>query len=105
MKPSLLLTLVLSFAVLASAQTQPQHAEIKGDVIGMHDLSPGSPSSIQGTRRGSCSYCHVPHSGNGNLAPLWNQQLSKATYETYNSTTESNKAHQQMPLEATAHYA
>ncbi len=59
----------------------------QGDVIGMHDLSPGSVSPIQGPRPGSCTYCHVPHSGNGNMAPLWNQTLSTATYDTYTSTT------------------
>jgi predicted CXXCH cytochrome family protein len=96
MKKTLLVLLLFATAVFA--QTVAQHPEIKGDVIGMHDLSPGSPSPMQGTRQGSCSYCHVPHSGNGNLAPLWNQQLSKATYESYTSTTETNRANQQMPL-------
>jgi predicted CXXCH cytochrome family protein len=69
-----------------------------GDVIGMHDLSPGGPSPLKGSRSGSCTYCHVPHGGNGNLAPLWNQKLSKATYDTYTSTTYVNKNSQQMPL-------
>ena len=59
--------------------------------MGMHDLSPGGASPIQGTRPGSCTYCHVPHSGNGNLAPLWNQKLSTATYTTYTSTTYRQK--------------
>ncbi len=73
-------------------------AQMSGDVIGMHDLSPGGTSPIQGTRPGSCTYCHVPHSGNGNLAPLWNQKLSTATYTTYTSTTYQQKSNQQMPL-------
>jgi len=77
---------------------QTAHSDITGDVIGMHDLSPGGKSPIQGSHSGSCSYCHVPHSGNGNLAPLWNQKLSKATYQTYTSTTSANKENQQMPL-------
>ena len=72
--------------------------QITGDVIGMHDLSPGGGSPIQGPRPGSCTYCHVPHSGNGNMAPLWNQTLSKASYTTYTSTTYSNRQNQQMPL-------
>jgi predicted CXXCH cytochrome family protein len=83
--------------------TQPGGAklgrqEITGDVIGMHDLSPGGGSPIQGARPGSCTYCHVPHSGNGDIAPLWNQQLSKASYTTYTSTTVKNMGNQQMPL-------
>ena len=64
----------------------------------MHDLSPGSLSPIQGPRPGSCIFCHVPHSGNGNMAPLWNQTLSTATYDTYTSTTYVQKNNQQMPL-------
>ncbi len=73
-------------------------AQITGEVIGMHDLTPGSASPIHGSRPGSCMYCHVPHSGNGNLAPLWNQKLSTATYDTYSSTTSVNKKTQQLPL-------
>ncbi len=92
---SILLALMLACPALAQLQ---QHPQIKGDVIGMHDLSPGGPSPLQGTRNGSCSYCHVPHSGNGNMAPLWNQQLTKATYDTYTSTTDVNKQNQQLPL-------
>ncbi len=41
----------------------PLLAQITGDVIGTHDLSPGSKSPITGARPGSCSYCHAPHSG------------------------------------------
>ena len=47
-------------------------AQSGGDVIGAHDLSQGSKSPITGARPGSCSYCHVPHSGIGGSAPLWN---------------------------------
>ena len=32
------------------------------------------------------------------MAPLWNQKLSKATYQTYISTTATNKENQQLPL-------
>ena len=71
---------------------------IGGDVIGMHDLSPGGPAPIQGPRPGSCTYCHVPHSGNGNMAPLWNQVLSTSAYTTYTSTTYNEQANAQMPL-------
>lgn len=96
MKSILACMVTLFLSVAAIGQSKP--VQITGDVIGMHDLSPGGKSPIQGTRTGSCSYCHVPHSGNGNMAPLWNQKLSRATYQTYKSSTESNKANQQMPL-------
>jgi predicted CXXCH cytochrome family protein len=72
--------------------------DITGDVIGMHNLSPGSPSPIQGPGNGPCLYCHVPHSGNGNVAPLWNQTLSTSTYTPYTSTTNVNRDNPQMPL-------
>jgi len=81
---------------LALAGTAP--AQINGDVIGVHDLSPGGASPIQSTRPGPCTYCHVPHSGNGDMAPLWNQKLSTSTYTTYTSSTYLQKNNPQMPL-------
>ena len=62
-------------------------AQIATDVIGMHDLSPGSPSPITGARPGSCSYCHAPHSGLGSGRALWNQTLTKGVYNLYTSPT------------------
>jgi predicted CXXCH cytochrome family protein len=89
------LLLACLFATLLAANAL---AQIIGDVIGMHDLTPGGQGPIQGPRPGSCTYCHVPHSGNGNMAPLWNQKLSTAIYDTYTSTTYLQKNNQQMPL-------
>lgn len=93
MKLRFLLACILSGLAIGTAR-----AQVNGDVIGMHDLSPGGGSPIQGSRPGSCTYCHVPHSANGNMAPLWNQTLSTATYQTYTSTTYVNHNNQQMPL-------
>ncbi len=87
-----LLLLILLLAAPMAAQV------INGDVMGMHDLSPGSPAPIQGGRSGSCSYCHVPHSGNGNMVPLWNQKLSMQSYTTYKSTTYGQQSNAQLPL-------
>ncbi|MGB9253243.1 MAG: cytochrome c3 family protein [Candidatus Korobacteraceae bacterium] len=72
--------------------------DITGDVIGMHNLSPGSPSPIQGPGNGPCLYCHVPHSASN--VGLWNQTFSTATYTTYTSTTLSNRDNSQLPLGA-----
>jgi predicted CXXCH cytochrome family protein len=88
-RAKLLLACIVAVSTVALAQ-------IQGDVIGMHDLSPGSISPIQGPRPGSCTYCHVPHSGSD--IGLWNQKLSTANYDTYTSTTYTNKNNQQMPL-------
>ena len=63
-------------------------AQVAGDVMGMHNLGPGSKSPVTGTRTDSCSYCHAPHSGL-NLG-LWNQKLTTQTYTMYSSDTEKN---------------
>ena len=68
-------------------QQEEKHNDITGDVIGMHNLSPGSPSPIQGPGNGPCLYCHVPHSASN--VGLWNQTFSTATYTTYTSTTSA----------------
>lgn len=69
-------------------------AQVAGDVIGMHDLGPGSKSPIVGARPDFCMYCHEPHSGVGGRTPLWNQKLSVQSYTLYNSATEVNKTTQ-----------
>ena len=66
-------------------------AQFTGDVIGVHDLGPGSKSPITGARPDFCLYCHAPHSGVGGRTPLWNQKLSTQTYSLYSSTTEKNR--------------
>lgn len=64
------------------------HAQLGGDVIGMHDLGPGSKSPITGARSDFCLYCHAPHSGiTATTAPLWNQTLTTQTYVPYTSST------------------
>lgn len=67
-------------------------AQISGDVMGVHDLGPGSHSPITGARPDACSYCHAPHSGL-NMG-LWNQKLTTQTYSTYSSSTEANSGRQ-----------
>jgi predicted CXXCH cytochrome family protein len=63
-------------------------AQISGDVIGVHDLGPGSKSPITGGRTDFCSYCHAPHSGiTASSAPLWNQTLTRQSYTPYTSST------------------
>ena len=79
------LKLLLACAVVLITRTLL--AQITGDVIGMHDLSPGSSSPITGARPGSCTYCHAPHSGLASGKALWNQTLSKQVYSLYTSPT------------------
>lgn len=67
-------------------------AQFTGDVIGMHDLGPGSKSPITGARPDFCAYCHAPHSGS--TTGLWNQKLTKQSYTVYTSSTEKNRGTQ-----------
>ena len=69
-------------------------AQFTGDVIGTHDLGPGSKSPTTGARPDFCMYCHEPHSGIGGKAPLWNQKLTVQSYSLYTSDTEKNRAAQ-----------
>ena len=67
-------------------------AQIPGDVMGMHNLGPGSTSPVTGARPDACAYCHAPHSGLS--LGLWNQKLTTKVYTTYTSTTEKNSGRQ-----------
>ncbi len=85
---------VLIFAATSLA------AQITGDAIGVHDLSPHGNSPLKGVVGGACVYCHAPHSGIADLTPLWNQTLSTQTYTPYVSTTYNEKGNAQPPLGA-----
>jgi predicted CXXCH cytochrome family protein len=88
---------VLMAAGTAFSQLPP------ADVLGMHNLTPASGSSIyvpSGTI--GCQFCHAPHSGIGGVSPLWNQTLSKATYTPYNSTSYHQTGNTQPPLGVTS---
>lgn len=86
---------VLLFAcVVAFVCCGPLRAQIQGDVLGVHDMTPLGVSSVKGSLSSSCEYCHAPHSGLGatQKAPMWNQQLSMQTYTTYTSSTAQQVA-------------
>jgi predicted CXXCH cytochrome family protein len=93
---SFVLALLLA-AICASGQTIP------GDTLGMHNLTPSSGASIH-VQSGSigCTFCHAPHSGLGGVTPLWNQELSKAQYNPYASTTYHQTGNTQPPLGVTS---
>ena len=75
------------------------HAQLGGDVIGAHDLGPGSSSPITGARTDFCLYCHAPHSGvTASTAPLWNQTLTTQTYTPYTSSTYNETGNTQPTL-------
>jgi len=88
--------LILVFSRTLLAQTQ-----LNADVLGPHDLSPGSPSPITGNISVSWMYCHAPHSGLGATlpVPLWSQKLSSVqSYQAYTSSTMVNQTNPSPPL-------
>jgi len=76
-------------------------AQIETDIIGIHNLGPGSQSPITGGLSGPCLYCHAPHSGVGSSTlptPLWNQKLTTQVYTPYRSSTYVEQGNPQPPL-------
>jgi predicted CXXCH cytochrome family protein len=67
-------------------------AQFTGDVLGVHNLGPGSKSPITGARPDACAYCHAPHSALN--VGLWNQKLTTQSYTMYTSDTEKNRGRQ-----------
>ena len=95
------LFVVSGILVLATALGFSQQPP--ADVLGMHNLTPGSGASIYVPSGNlGCTYCHAPHTGLGGVTPLWNQQLSKASYYPYNSTTYHQTGNTQPPLGVTS---
>ncbi|HEV2349610.1 MAG TPA: cytochrome c3 family protein [Terriglobia bacterium] len=74
-------------ALLLLAGIKVPAQQISGDVLGSHNLGPGSTSPITGGLSAACLYCHAPHSGVGGVTPLWNQTLTTQTYTPYQSST------------------
>ena len=77
-------------------------AQVNGDVLGMHNLSPGSGSTVTSQGSLGCTFCHAPHSGLGGVTPLWNQKLSQQTYTPYNSSTYHQQGNTQPTLGVTS---
>ena len=69
-------------------------AQFSGDVLGQHQLTPGSGSPVVGQAAG-CLYCHAPHSGLASGTALWNQKLATTTYVPYTSSTYHQKGNPQ----------
>ena len=82
--------LLAGLSILLCGTTLP--AQVAGDVLGMHNLGPGSKSPITGARPDPCTYCHAPHSAL--KFGLWNQKLTTQSYTTYTSHSEANRGRQ-----------
>lgn len=56
-------------------------------VFSKHNLSVSGPGTVRATTESDiCIFCHTPHQASGE-GPLWNHQLSGATYTPYTSAT------------------
>lgn len=76
------ITLGLIFFVLgAFVANQSSFAVITGSA---HDFS---NQSFWNPSHEICNVCHTPHNASSTIAPLWNHQLSSATYTLYSSPT------------------
>jgi predicted CXXCH cytochrome family protein len=56
-----------------------------------HDLTnaTGTAFSTTGNTEEVCVFCHTPHGGNNNGAPLWNRTTSATVFTMYNNTFSS----------------
>ena len=70
-------------------------AQVPGDQLGAHDLSPVGTAPVKGSVSASCLYCHASHSALAGR-PLWNQTLSVQAYTSYTSSTFHKSAVQPM---------
>ena len=64
-----------------------------GILTSKHNLSASGPGPVKAaTETQVCVFCHTPHGGDQTAdAPLWNRQLSTATYTPYlSSSTDAN---------------
>jgi predicted CXXCH cytochrome family protein len=56
-------------------------------VVSKHNLSVSGPGSVHAATEGDvCIFCHAPHSKTGQT-PLWNHEMSSASYTPYTSST------------------
>ena len=92
-----IVAMMVMAGVFATAQ-----APANSDVLGMHNLSPGSGSSVVSQGSLGCTFCHAPHSGLGANTPLWNQKLSTQSYTPYTSTTYPEQGNTQPTLGITS---
>lgn len=94
-------TLLTLASLLVAAQSVAQ-LQPTADVLGPHNLSLGSGSSVYSQGSLGCTFCHAPHSGLGGNTPLWNQKLSTKSYVPYTSTTDPNQGNTQPTLGVTS---
>jgi predicted CXXCH cytochrome family protein len=57
-------------------------------IYSVHNLSVSSPGTVHAnTESDVCIFCHTPHGASATDGPLWNHQMSVATYTPFTSPT------------------
>jgi predicted CXXCH cytochrome family protein len=86
---------MLGGAAPLAAQTPPPNYPNGTSVVGtLHNLSYAGASNKYGANSlrdygEVCVYCHTPHGGGTQNAPLWNRSFSAATYQMYDNRYSS----------------
>ena len=70
----------------APSTAMPRQSDISST---LHNLSATGSATRKVTSSESqiCVFCHTPHGANTAVTPLWNRDLSIATYSTYDSSS------------------
>jgi hypothetical protein len=78
--------LALCLVLLAPASTAQRTSDVRNT---KHNLSASGPGPVRASTESQiCVFCHTPHAAeNVPAAPLWNRELSGATYTPYTSNT------------------
>ena len=81
---------LLLAALLAAAGPDARAARVSDIANTKHNLSANGPGPVRAaTETQICVFCHTPHAAeNVPDAPLWNRQLSGATYTPYTSNRQ-----------------
>ncbi|MFQ5494707.1 MAG: hypothetical protein ACE5EX_04940, partial [Phycisphaerae bacterium] len=78
-------TVVLIGAGLAVCCTVTLGQQRVADTV--HNLSVAGPGSVRAqSEQEICVFCHAPHN-TGPMRPLWNRDVSPASYQIYQSST------------------
>ena len=73
----------LVFLALAARADNPNSI-----IYSKHNLSVSSSGTVHATTESDvCIFCHTPHGASATDGPLWNHQMSAATYKPYSSAT------------------
>lgn len=88
MKKSFLLILLI-FAVFTLSLTNKSFSGTEDPGVSQtrHDLSMAGGGMWTYDTTEVCVFCHTPHVGQGTVYPLWNRDLSPATFSMYTSPT------------------